>query len=446
MPVLLLTFYSPLILFTNFKDHIEEKFPQLSGKKLLIACSGGVDSVVLSYLIKELNFNFALAHCNFTLRGKESDVDEMFVIGLAKTLDVPVFAETFQTKAFAKDQRISTQMAARTLRYNWFEQILTDFKYDLLLTAHHLDDDMETFFINLSRGTGIQGLTGIPAQNDKVIRPLLPFSRREIEKYAEKNNLKWREDLSNQKPDYLRNKIRLEVLPSFKETNPSIFKNFQTTQRNLRASSVLVEDYMNLIFKLVIVENNGSYEIDISKLKEIPHTRELLYELLNGFGFTEWDDVIHLLDAQTGKQVFSNTHRLLKNREKLLLTAIDEEEKEEFHVYEEGMDSPVKLTIETVEAIDEARANVIYVDADKLSFPLTMRKRKEGDIFQPFGMKGKKKLSKFFKDEKVPQFEKEKTWILLCGDRIMWVMGYRLDERFKVDSGTKIIYKITYTE
>lgn len=434
-------------MFSKFKKHIEEDFPFLMGKKLLVACSGGVDSVVLSYLIKEMNLDFALAHCNFTLRGKDSDADEMFVVGLAKALDISVFAETFQTKAFAKDQRISTQMAARTLRYNWFAEISSNFNFDFILTAHHLDDDMETFFINLSRGTGIQGLTGIPKQNEKVIRPLLPFSRKEIEDYAQRKGLRWREDLSNQKPDYLRNKIRLEVLPSFKETNPSIFKNFQTTQRNLRASSVLVEDYMNLIFKLVIVENNGSYEIDIPKLKEIPHTRELLYELLNGFGFTEWDDVIHLLDSQTGKQLFSATHRLLKNREKLLLTAIDFEEKEEeFYIYEEGMDSPVKLMIETVDAIEGPKANVIYVDADKMSFPLTMRKRNEGDKFHPFGMKGQKKLSKFFKDEKIPQFEKEKTWILLSGQHIMWVMGYRADERFKVDAGTKRIYRITYTE
>ena len=434
-------------MLSRFKDHIEKKFSFLREKKLLVACSGGVDSVVLVHLMKELNFNLAIAHCNFSLRGKESDGDEMFVIGLAKQLEIPVFAETFDTKIFARDHRISTQMAARNLRYAWFDEVLINFKYDYLLTAHHLDDDMETFFINVSRGTGINGLTGIPSQNEKIIRPLLPFSRNEIERYAETNKLKWREDQTNQKPDYLRNKIRLEVLPSFKETNPSIFKNFQTTQRNLKSSKKLIEDYMALIYNLVVTETVDSYNIDIQKLKDIPHTNELLYELLNGFGFTEWHDVSNLLDAQTGKQLFSKTHKLLKNRDVLLLTAITPDEmEEEYMVYEEGMKSPVKLKIETVEFIDESLENILYVDADKLMFPLKMRKRKEGDSFHPFGMIGKKKLSKFFKDEKIPVFQKEKIWILLFDEKIVWVMGYRPDDRFKVDDNTQRIYKITYTE
>lgn len=434
-------------MLSRFKEHLKENFPLLRENRLLIACSGGVDSVVLVYLMKELKFDFAIAHCNFSLRGKESDSDEMFVIGLAKQLEISVFAETFDTKTFARDQRISTQMAARTLRYKWFDEVLTNFKYDFLLTAHHLDDDMETFFINVSRGTGIKGLTGIPVQNENILRPLLPFTRREIELYAETKKIKWREDRSNQKADYLRNKIRLEVLPAFKETNPSIFRNFKTTQKNLLSSKRLIEDYMALIYNLVVTETDDSYKIDIQKLKDIPHTDELLYELLHGFGFTEWKDVSHLLNAQTGKQLFSKTHKLLKNRDELLLTTISpEEQEEEFMVYEEGMASPVKLKIETVESVDETAVNVIYVNADKLRFPLKMRKRKEGDIFHPFGMKGKKKLSKFFKDEKIPIFEKEKTWILLYDETIVWVMGYRPDDRFKVDAGTQRIYKITYTE
>ncbi len=432
---------------TRFKKHIEESFSFLNEKKILIACSGGVDSVVLTYLMKELKFEIALAHCNFSLRGKESDGDEMFVIGLAKQLEVPVFADTFDTKTFARNQRISTQMAARTLRYNWFDELLTNFKYHYLLTAHHLDDDMETFFINVSRGTGIKGLTGIPVQNEKIIRPLLSFSKHEIEVYAGKNKLKWREDKTNQKADYLRNKIRLEVMPAFKETNPSIFKNFKTTQQNLQSSEKLIEDYMALIYNLVVTQISDSYKIDIQKLKDIPHTNELLYELLKGFGFSEWKDVSNLLDAQTGKQLFSKTHKLLKNRNELLLTAIAEtDQEEEYLVYEEGMISPVKLKIEAVALIDETLKNVLFVDADKLRFPLKIRKRKEGDSFQPFGMKGKKKLSKFFKDEKVSIFEKDNTWILLYEEKIVWVMGYRPDDRFKVDDNTKRIYKITYTE
>lgn len=434
-------------MLSKFKEHIENYFSFLKGSKLLVACSGGVDSVVLSYLIKELNFEFALAHCNFSLRGKESDGDEMFVIGLAKKLEVSVFAETFDTEKFARVHKISTQMAARDLRYAWFEEVLINFKYDYLLTAHHLDDDMETFFINVSRGTGIDGLVGIPAKNNKTIRPLLAFSRKEIELYANSNNIKWREDLTNQKPDYLRNKIRLEVLPSFKETNPSIFKNFKTTQRNLQSSKKLIGDYMALIYNLVITETSDSYKIDIQKLKEIPHTDELLYELLNGFGFTEWNDVSNLLTAQSGKQLFSKSHKLLKNRDELILTAIDQNElPEEFLVYEEGMVKPIQLKIETVSKMGEVRDNILYVDAEKVQFPLKIRKRKAGDEFYPFGMNGNKKVSKFFKDEKVPLYEKDKTWILLSDDKIVWIMGYRSDERFKIDSQTKKIYKITYSE
>src|SRR5690606_33402424 len=404
-----------------------------------------MDSVVLTHLMKTAGFEIALAHCNFSLRGKESDGDEMFVIGLANKFEIPVFAETFDTKKFASEHKVSTQMAARTLRYNWFEEILKDFKYDFLLTAHHLDDDLETFFINLSRGTGLNGLTGIPKKNEKIIRPLLNFSREEILKYAEENNLKWREDSSNKKADYLRNKLRLDVLPQFKETNDSLLKNFQKTQQNLQSTQNLIEDYMGLIYKLVITETADSYKINIAKLKELPHNAELLYELLNGFGFTEWDDVSNLLDAQTGKQVFSKTHRLLKNRDELLLTEINSEKiEEEFFVSENGIDSPINLKIEVSKSIGETEKNLIFVASEKLIFPLKLRKWQKGDSFQPFGMKGKKKLSKFFKDEKIPLSEKDKTWLLLSDEKIVWVIGYRMDDQFKVTENTKEILRINY--
>lgn len=429
----------------KFKENINKNFQFLFGKKILVACSGGVDSVVLAHLLKSLDFEMALAHCNFTLRGKESDGDEMFVIGLAKNMQIPIFAETFDTKAFAKDNGVSTQMAARTLRYDWFYGILKNFKYDYLLTAHHLDDDLETFFINLSRGTGINGLTGIPAINENVIRPLLPFSREEILAYAKKNNLKWREDSSNQKADYLRNKLRLEVLPIFKETNDSLLNNFKKTQRNLEASNNLIEDYMALIYNLVVSEDVDFYRIDIQKLKELPNTEALLYELLNGFGFTEWGDVSALLNAQTGKQLFSKTHKLLKNRNELLLSEIDFDSKdEEFIFSEKEINFPIKLKIEPVESITETGKNIIYVASDKLRFPLKIRKWKEGDSFQPFGLKGRKKLSKFFKDEKIPLIQKDKIWLLLSDEKIVWVIGYRMDDRFRVDEGTKEILRITF--
>jgi|TARA_R100001460_G_scaffold18330_14_gene38911 tRNA(Ile)-lysidine synthase len=432
-------------LLNRFRKNIETQFSFLEEKKILIACSGGLDSVVLTYLMKELDFEIALAHCNFSLRGKESDGDEMFVIGLAKSMDIPVFAETFDTKKIAEEHKISTQMAARDLRYAWFAEILKDFKYDFLLTAHHLDDDLETFFINLSRGTGLNGLTGIPRQNNKIIRPLLGFSRDEILQYAEKNNLKWREDSSNLKTDYLRNQLRLEVLSQFKNINESVLKNFQRAQQNLQASQNLIEDYMALVYNLVVTEAVNSYKINIQKIKELPHTDALLYELLNGFGFTEWEDVSNLLDAQTGKQLFSKSHRLIKNREELVLTEIDfGNNNKEFLVLEEEINSPINLRIETSKYIGETEKNLIYVASEKLNFPLRLRKWKSGDSFQPFGMKGKKKLSKFFKDEKIPLNEKEKVWLLLSDEKIVWVIGHRMDDRFKVTKDSKKILKITW--
>ncbi|WP_026450139.1 tRNA lysidine(34) synthetase TilS [Aequorivita capsosiphonis] len=432
-------------MIANFKEHITSNFQYLLEKKLLIACSGGLDSVVLTHLMKEAGFDIALAHCNFSLRGKESDGDEMFVIGLAKQLDISVFAETFDTHKFAEEHKVSTQMAARTLRYNWFDELLRDFKFDYLLTAHHLDDDLETFFINLSRGTGLNGLLGIPKKNNKIIRPILDFSREEILKYAKKNKLQWREDSTNQKTDYLRNKLRLEVLPQFKETNETLLKNFQKTQKNLQASQTLVEDYMALIYNLVVSQEGDSYKINIQKLKELPHTDQLLYELLNGFGFTEWRDISHLLHAQTGKQIFSKTHQLLKNREELILSEIDLEEiNETFLVSDEGIISPINLKIEVSEYIGETEKNLIYVSAETLQFPLKLRKWKSGDIFQPFGMNGKKKLSKFFKDEKIPLTEKDKTWLLLSDEKIVWVVGYRMDNRFRVTETTKKILQISF--
>ncbi|MCB0467757.1 MAG: tRNA lysidine(34) synthetase TilS, partial [Aequorivita sp.] len=416
-------------MLNHFKKNIGTDFSFMEGKKMLIACSGGMDSVVLTHLMKKSNFEIALAHCNFSLRGKESDGDEMFVIGLAKSMQIPVFVETFDTKKIAQEHKISTQMAARDLRYAWFDEILKDFKFDYLLTAHHLDDNLETFFINLSRGTGLTGLAGIPKRNNKIIRPLLDFSREEILKYAEENNLKWREDSSNLKTDYLRNKLRLEVLPQFKETNEALLKNFQKTQRNIQASQNLIEDYTALVYNLVVSEAVDSYNINIPKIKELPHTDALLYELLHGFGFTEWEDVSNLLDAQTGKQLFSKTHRLIKNREELVLTEIDlEKRNDEFLVFEEEITFPINLKIEPSKYIGETEKNLIYVASEKLNFPLKLRKWKNGDSFQPFGMKGKKKLSKFFKDEKISLNEKEKIWLLLSEEKIVWVIGHRMDD------------------
>jgi tRNA(Ile)-lysidine synthase len=437
-------------LLQELDNHIAKHLPFLKGKKLLIACSGGVDSVVLTHLLHKLGFSIAIAHCNFSLRGKESNEDEEFVLNLAKKLEIAVFSETFDTKAYAREHKLSTQLAARELRYRWFEEILKDFKYDFLLTAHHADDDLETFLINLSRGTGLRGLTGIPMINDLIVRPLLCFGRDEIVSFAKRNNLYWREDSSNAKADYLRNKLRLEVIPRYKEAAKGLLQSFQKTRAHLEDSQHLIDDYMALVYNLVISEVSEGYQINIQKLQELPNTDALVYELLSPFGFTDFSALSDLLSAQSGKQIFSKTHRLLKDRYLLLLTDITvpkstEDEIEVLFISEneKKIDKPIKLEFQAVKKIGNITNSAVYVDKDKIHFPLQLRRWREGDIFQPFGMQGKKKLSKFFKDEKLSLVAKEKIWVLCSHNEIVWIVNYRLDDRFKVDANTKHILKIS---
>jgi tRNA(Ile)-lysidine synthase len=433
-------------LLTNFKNHISNNFPALKGKKILIACSGGLDSVVLSRLFKELNYNISLAHCNFSLRGKESDEDEKFVISLAGMLSIPVFNKKFNTKAYKIKHKLSTQVAARKLRYQWFDEVCAGHSFDYLATAHHLDDDLETFLINLSRGTGLKGLTGIPVMNDKIIRPFLNFPRADILYYAKEKNSTWREDSSNQTTDYLRNKLRIEVIPRLKEVDLNLLNGFQQTQKNLNESASLVNDYMALIKNLVVNKTDEGFEIDIFKLQELPNTNALLYELLAPFGFTAWNDISNLLVAQSGKQIFSETHRIIKNRTSLLLVENNLVQDQETYLIKESdkrIDVPINLKIEQVEKTSDYIPGIVYLDAQKLKFPLQLRKWQEGDLFYPFGMTGKKKLSKFFKDEKLSLLAKEKTWVLTSSDDIVWIVGIRADHRFKVESQTKSILKIT---
>mgnify|MGYP003674983719 FL=1 len=434
-------------MLSEFKKHISANFSFLKNSKVLVACSGGLDSVVLTHLLHQLSYTIAIAHCNFSLRGKESDEDALFAENLAEKLQIPFYSETFNTSSYAKDHKCSTQMAARELRYRWFDEVAESFNYDYILTAHHADDDMETFFINLSRGTGLRGLTGIPKQNEKVVRPLLNVSREDILEFAKRNNLYWREDSSNAKTDYVRNELRLEVLPQFKEISEKALQNFRKTQEHLQASQALVEDYMALVYNLAVTEIDGGYSINIAKISELPNTDALLYELLHPFGFTEWDNVFNLLKAQTGKAVLSASHHLLRNRNELILTEIDENsEKNEFLIKknQKEINNPIVLRLNPTEKMGHIDNTTVYVDADKLNYPLQLRKWQEGDVFQPFGMKGKKKLSKFFKDEKVSLVAKQKVWLLCSDTKIVWIIGHRLDDRYKITQLTKNILRITY--
>ncbi len=430
----------------KFKKHIDYKFPFLKESKLLLATSGGLDSMVMAQLFHQLKYNFALAHCNFQLRGLESFGDQQFVQEFADANAIPLFVTQFDTEAFANDYKLSTQVAARDLRYNWFYELLETENYDYVLTAHHADDNLETFLINLSRGTGLEGLVGIPEQNDKIIRPLLTFSREEIANYALENSITWREDSSNASDKYLRNKIRHHVAPLLKELNPHFLTSFEKTQSYLRESSAMVEDASIMVYQQVAQQYENEIHFDLNQLKRLPNYKSYLYQWLHEFGFTAWEDVYDLVESQSGKQVFSAEFRLLKDREFFILSPIHtEEEIKEYliHSADEEVNIPLNLSFCKVDDISETSNTAIFVDEDKLQYPLVLRRWREGDSFQPFGMGGKsKKLSKLFKDEKLSLIEKENCWILLSNETIVWVVGLRQDDRFRIDDTTKNILKI----
>ena len=434
----------------KFQKHINKNLNFLKESKLLIAISGGLDSVVLTHLCHKLKLDFALAHCNFNLRGKESDADESFVLQLAKDLNKECFIECFDTLAYAQENKLSIQMAARELRYNWFNELAEQLQFDYILTAHHADDNLETFLINLSRGTGIEGLTGIPEINENVVRPLLPFSREDIEQYARAENLHWREDSSNASTKYLRNKLRLEVIPKFKEVNPQLLQNFNKTIAHLQDSKVIIDDRIDAISNQVIEDiNDDNMNFNIAEIVKLSNPKAYLYELLKDYNFTQWNDIYDLLEAQSGKYVVSATHRLIKDRGCLLLSQLDKNVHSsavESYLIEEStkqFKTPLgTLFLETTKQLNKLNASTIYVDKEVLKFPLTVRQWQEGDYFYPFGMKEKKKLSKFFKDEKLSLIEKENVLLLCSGDDIVWVINRRPDDRFKVTESTKKILKI----
>ncbi|SDS42862.1 tRNA(Ile)-lysidine synthase [Polaribacter sp. KT25b] len=435
----------------KFKEHINLNFPFLKDKKLLIAISGGIDSVVLTHLFSDLNFDISLAHCNFKLREKESDLDEEFVKSLAQKTSNQIFTIKFNTQEFAQKNKLSTQIAARELRYNWFQKIIKKNNFDYVLTAHHADDNLETFLINLTRGSGLDGFTGIPKINGNIVRPLLAFSREEILAFAKANNIDWREDKSNASTKYIRNKIRHKVLPVLKEINPNLLKTFAKTVENLQESKQIIEDKIADISQKVIETDVSTAlevtKINIDKLNQLSSPKAYLYQLLKEYNFTEWNDVYNLVSAQSGKQVFSKTHRLLKDRAFLLLSKTDEDKNhqdEHYFIYQDEKEiiNPIHLILEDVQQKSTENKQTIYLDKDLLKYPLIVRKWQNGDYLYPLGMQGKKKLSKYFKDEKLSLLEKENTW-LLCNNEneIIWVINYRQDRRFVNENNLKISLK-----
>ena len=431
----------------QFQNLLSIHFSFLQRKKLLLAVSGGLDSMVLVHLMQQLNYEIVVLHCNFQLRGLESFGDQQFVQEYSNMNAIPFVFTQFDTEAFATDFKVSTQVAARELRYSWFYEQIEIQNADYILTAHHADDNLETFIINLSRGTGLDGLIGIPAQNEKVIRPLLSFSRQEIEEYAVANKIEWREDSSNASDKYLRNKIRHHLIPILKELNPTFISSFEKTQSFLKEAQELVDDAAIMVYQQVAREEGEDIYFDLARLLQLPNYSAYLYQWLKEFGFTAWEDIYDLVTSQSGKQVFAPEFRLIKDRNCLILSPLKlHSDQQEYPIesIQSKVNFPLKLDFSVVNAIKSISNSTIFVDYEKLEFPMVLRRWREGDVFQPFGMEGKsKKVSKLFKDEKLSLVDKESTWLLCSTNEVVWVVGIRQDERFKIDSKTKKILKIT---
>lgn len=423
----------------QFTEHIKTNFPFLANEPFYIAVSGGIDSMVLVHLCAQLNLNFEVLHCNFQLRGAESHADLQFVASSCQQQAITIHTQTFDTAVLAAQNKESIQVTARNLRYQWFYEKMAATNCKYLLTAHHLDDSLETFLINFSRGTGLEGLTGIPAQNASVIRPMLPFSRLEIEAYAQAHNIQWREDASNASDKYLRNKIRHSIVPIFKEINTGFLDSFQNTVRHLQQAESLVDDATKLVYEKVVTEKEDQLEINLTQLLEFQNYKAYLYQWLVSYGFSAWNDVYDLVSAQSGKQIFSATHVLLKDREKLILSDRKVAAPEAIFLIE-SKESKVKVPLNisfcNVSYLSESDSNCIFVDEDKITFPLTLRKWRTGDYFYPSGLTGKKKLSKYFKDEKFSLLDKHNQWLLCANDQIIWVIGKRADQRFLAQKDT----------
>lgn len=431
-------------MLSTLQNNLKNNFPYLKEKKLLLAISGGIDSMVLLYLFHRLNLDISVAHCNFCLRNEESDTDEDFVRTTCEQLNIPFHIQRFDTKQFASDYKLSIQLAARKLRYDWFSELLSSQKLDHVLTAHHLDDEIETFLINLTRGTGLEGLTGIPAENGSIIRPLLQFSREQIEYFAKENNIQWREDSSNTSDKYLRNKLRHDMVPILKELNPSFMNSFQNTLDNLKQSQSLVDDASRIVYKRVVIEEENQKKIDISELMQLKNYEAYLYQWLKPLGFTAWDDIYGLVHAQSGKQVFSEDYLLLKDRTYLIVTTRNSVNQTTYKIEKSDVqvNIPLKLTLCNIGYISNLNSNCIFVDEDKIKFPLTIRKWQEGDVFYPSGMQGKKKVSKYFKDQKFSLIDKQNQWLLCSNDEIVWIINHRADQRFLANNNTKNILKL----
>lgn len=434
----------------QFEEFIrtEQLFRKSDG--LLIAVSGGVDSMVLCQLCRETGFNFAIAHCNFQLRSTESDADEQFVAGFARQLKVPFFNTRFDTPAFASAHGLSIQEAARQLRYNWFHELINHpdqmGTYQYILTAHHADDNAETILMNFFKGSGINGLKGIMPKKEKVVRPLLFARKKDLMEYAAANSLTFREDSSNLSDKYTRNYFRNRVIPLLEELVPGVSAKLIDQAEKFRDLKVIYDDYIQKVRESLLESRNNAFYIPVLKLRKQKALQTVIYELAAGFNFSalQVDGIEKLLDAESGKYITSSTHRVLKDRKWLIITELDQKENE-IILIEKG-DSHIEFAGQTL-AIRELEStgninpdsSIANLDSAVIQFPLILRRWRQGDYFYPLGMKKKKKLSRFFIDNKLSLLEKENVWVLESNRKILWVIGHRIDDRFKIKTGTQKI-------
>ncbi len=438
----------------DFKKYIAINNLCLKDDKLLLGVSGGIDSIVMMHLFRMSGYNIALAHCNFQLRDEESDNDEAFVTHLAENYQLPIHTIRFNTPEIAEKEGISIQMAARDLRYEWFEELRQQHHYDYIAIAHNKNDLAETFLVNLVRGTGIKGLTGIKEKAGAIIRPLLFASRKMIDDYCRTNNFEYREDSSNQTTKYSRNLIRHEIIPAFESINPSFIDTMTQNINTLKNTEKIYYHTIQKTLTEIADEQDKKIYFAIDKIKKLEPVETYLFEFLNPYGFSvsQINDIIASLDGISGKQFFSPTHRLIKDRDNLIMEEISLVQSKPFFIEETTgqIEYPIPLTLDKFDKTDDfqinTQKNTAQLDYDKLEFPLTIRKWNKGDYFMPLGMQNLKKVSDFFIDQKVPIPEKEKVWIIESGNKIAWLAGMRIDERFKITQNTTHIFQLELPE
>ncbi len=423
------------------RSYIKENRLLEPDDRVIVGLSGGMDSMTLIDVLLLLGYRCVAAHCNFHLRGEESERDAAFVKQWCESAEVKLVSIDFDTYRYAADHKISIEMAARELRYEWFEDVRKQHHANVIAVAHHRDDLAETVLLNLIRGTGIRGLTGISPKNNSIVRPLLGVSRDEIEAYVDERKLPFIFDSTNSDDAFVRNFLRLNVIPLLEKMNPSVKNAIYRTAQHVGEARKIYDFYIETQKKAIFIDNR----IDIDKLKATLSPAAMLFEILSPFGFNASviEDICQRLDSTPGKVFYSDDYRLIKDRKDLILDKISDEKplQREYTIdkVSQEITDPIRLKISFLsgDAIINKDARFLYADADKLSFPLTLRKWQAGDWFVPFGMKGRKKLSDFFTDRKFSLTDKENAWVLTSDENIVWVVGERPDERFKVTESTE---------